>query len=134
MPILATAYLIVLVAMALMDGCWLGLIAKGFYQRSIGHLMADQVNVAAAIAFYLLYAAGLTVMAVRPALVSGDWRDAALQGGLLGLFAYLTYDLSNLATLKLVPVTFAIVDILWGGILSAFATGIAVAIASRLFR
>jgi uncharacterized membrane protein len=129
---LATAYVIILVAMAALDGCWLGFVARGFYQRSIGHLMADRVNVAAALAFYLLYAGGLTYFAVRPMLEAGDWRSGALRGGLLGLFAYLTYDLSNLATLKGVPISFAVVDILWGGALSALATGLAVMIAHRL--
>lgn len=130
---LATAYLSLLVAMAVLDGCWLGFIARDFYQRSIGHLMAEKINVAAALAFYLLYAAGLLVMAVRPMLETGDWKSAAFRGGLLGLFAYLTYDLSNLATLKGVPVSFAIVDILWGGAITASTCGLAVFVAHRLF-
>jgi uncharacterized membrane protein len=132
MAMLATAYVIVLAVMAVFDGVWLGFVAKDFYQRSLGHLMADKINAAAAIAFYLLYAAGLAAMAIRPALETGDWRAAGVRGGLLGLFAYLTYDLSNLATLKGVPMSFALVDIVWGGILSAVAAGLAVAVASRL--
>lgn len=130
---LATAYLILIVAMAVLDGCWLGFIAKDFYQRSIGHLMADRVNVAAALGFYLFYATGLAVMAVRPMLETGDWRAAGVRGGFLGLFAYMTYDLSNLATLKGVPASFAIVDILWGGAISALACAAAVFAAHRLF-
>ena len=130
---LATAYLTLLVAMAVLDGCWLGFAAKDFYQRGIGHLMAERINVAAALAFYLLYAAGLTIMAVRPMLETGDWRAAALRGGGLGLFAYMTYDLSNLATLKGVPASFAIVDILWGGVISAAVCAAAVFVAQRLF-
>jgi uncharacterized membrane protein len=130
---LATAYLSLLVAMAVLDGCWLGFIARDFYQRGIGHLMAEKINIAAALAFYVLYAAGLLVMAVRPMLETGDWKSAAFRGGLLGLFAYLTYDLSNLATLKGVPVGFAIVDILWGGAITASTCGLAVFVAHRLF-
>lgn len=130
---LATAYLILLVAMAVLDGCWLGFIAKDFYQRGIGHLMADTINIPAALGFYLLYAAGLLVMAVRPMLDTGDWQSAALRGGGLGLFAYMTYDLSNLATLKGVPASFAIVDIVWGGAISAVCCGLAVFIAQRVF-
>jgi hypothetical protein len=42
---LATAYLALLVAMAVLDGCWLGFIVKDFYRRGIGHLMAERINV-----------------------------------------------------------------------------------------
>jgi len=130
---LATAYLTLLVVMAVLDGCWLGFIAKDFYQRGLGPLMAERIKVPAALAFYLLYAAGLTAMAVRPMLETGDWRAAALRGGGLGLFAYMTYDLSNLATLKGVPASLAIVDILWGGAISATVCAAAVFVAQRVF-
>jgi uncharacterized membrane protein len=133
MAMLATAYFSLLVAMAVLDGCWLGFIAKDFYRRSLGHLMADRINAPAALGFYLLYAAGLTFMAVRPMLETGDWRGAAYRGGALGLFAYMTYDLSNLATLKGVPAGFAIVDILWGGVISAAVCACAVFVTQRVF-
>jgi len=129
---LAAAYLALIVTMAVLDGLWLGLIARGMYQRSIGHLLADQVNVAAAIAFYLLYTAGLLVMIVRPALDAGDWRSAALKGAFLGVFAYMTYDLTNLATLKGFPLHLAIVDMVWGGIITGAASAVAVLVAQRL--
>ena len=130
---LATAYLSLLVAMAVLDGCFLGFVAKDFYQRSVGHLMADTVNWVAAIAFYLLYAAGLLAMVVRPALETGDWKSAAGRGAILGMFAYMTYDLTNLATFKGVPLSFALVDIAWGGVITAVACSVAVLITHRLF-
>lgn len=64
-------------------------------------MLAESFRVAPAIVFYLLYAAGLTFFAVLPGLAEGGWRKALIWGGLLGLFAYGTYDLTNLATLKL---------------------------------
>jgi len=133
MAMLATAYLSLLVTMAVLDGCFLGFIAKDFYQRSVGHLMADQVNWIAAAAFYLIYAAGLLIMAVRPMLETGDWKSAGLRGALLGVFAYMTYDLTNLATFKGVPLSFALVDIAWGGIITAVASTVAVLVVTRLF-
>ena len=39
-------------------------------------------------------------------------------GGLLGLVAYGTYDITNLATLKGWPAIVAIVDIVWGTLLT----------------
>ena len=40
------------------------------------------------------------IFAVLPGLAEGGWTKALLWGGLFGLFAYGTYDLTNLATLK----------------------------------
>jgi len=40
-------------------------------------------------------------IAVWPALQSGGWRTALLNGALLGLVAYATYDLTNQATLRI---------------------------------
>jgi uncharacterized membrane protein len=40
---------------------------------------------------------------------------------LFGLFAYATYDLTNLATLKDFPVRMAVVDILWGTFISGMS-------------
>ena len=47
------------------------------------------------------------------------WGKTVLMGALFGLFAYATYDLSNLATLKNWPVSLTLADIVWGTVLSA---------------
>jgi uncharacterized membrane protein len=43
--------------------------------------------------------------------------EACFRGFLLGLLAYGTYDLTNLATLKNFPTDLAAIDALWGGVL-----------------
>ena len=40
--------------MLVLDGVWIGLLAKPWYQQGMGHLMAEQVNALAAAAFYLV--------------------------------------------------------------------------------
>jgi uncharacterized membrane protein len=42
---------------------------------------------------------------------------AATHGALLGLLAYGTYDMTNMATLKNWPITMSFVDMIWGGVL-----------------
>ena len=42
-------------------GLWLGLVARTFYRRHLGALMAERPNWTAAVAFYLLYVVGVTV-------------------------------------------------------------------------
>jgi len=105
------------------DMVWLGLIARTFYRKHIGHLMAGQVNWPAALIFYFLFIAGILVFAVLPAVEKGSFGRAVLLGALFGLFTYATYDLTNLATLKDWPLIVTVADILWGMVLTATVSG-----------
>jgi uncharacterized membrane protein len=117
-------YVCALTAFLAIDMVWLGLVARDFYRQRIGFLLADQVNWWAAIAFYLLFVAGVLVFAVRPALEARSLRKALLLGGFFGLVAYATYDLTNLATVKNWPLIVALVDLAWGTLLAAAVSGI----------
>jgi uncharacterized membrane protein len=117
-------YVSALVAFLAIDLIWLGIVARGFYRRQIGFLLADQVNWWAALGFYLLFVAGVLVFAVGPALEARSPRKALLLGGFFGLVAYATYDLTNLATLKGWPLIVTLVDLAWGTLLAAAVSGI----------
>lgn len=103
------------------DFLWLGIAARDFYASRLGPLLRPEPNWAPALLFYALYAVGLLVLCVRPALATGSWRKAMGMGGLLGLVAYATYDLSNLATLQGWSLAVTVADIAWGACLSALA-------------
>lgn len=105
--------------MAFIDAVWLSLIANKFYKSQIGPLLLDKPNLVAAAAFYLIYVAGIVAFAVLPALDRNAWQHALGYGALLGLVAYATYDLTNLATLKGFPLKVVVVDLIWGVILTA---------------
>ncbi len=113
------AYVSTAVVFLGLDALWLGLVVRTAYRGWIGHLMADNINMAAAGAFYLVYVVGLIVFAVAPALRDGAWSTAVIYGALFGLFAYGTYEMSNFATLRDWPISMVIVDMLWGTALSA---------------
>ena len=81
--------------------------------------MRPQPGFVAAALFYAVYAAGVVHFAVMPGLRAGGWTTALAQGALLGLVAYATYDLTNLATLKGWPIAMSAVDIAWGAALTA---------------
>jgi len=123
------AYAATAVVLLAVDVLWLGFIAKSFYRDGIGHLMADSPNLVAGGVFYLLYPVGIMLFAVAPAALYGglaapadaQWSRALLAGALFGFFAYATYDLSNLATLRDWPLRLALVDIVWGTALTAAA-------------
>jgi uncharacterized membrane protein len=107
-------YLITLAIFFAIDMVWLGVVAKSFYRKHLGYLMAPKVVWPAAILFYLLFIAGLVVFAVRPGLAAGAPLKALLLGAFLGLVAYSTYDLTNQATIKDWPALVTIVDLVWG--------------------
>lgn len=101
------------------DMIWLTVVAKNFYAKYLGYLMAQQVNMAAAVIFYILFIAGLVVFVITPALQSHSWVKALTLGAFFGLISYATYDLSNLATIKDWPMIVTIVDLIWGTVLAA---------------
>lgn len=93
------------------DLVWLAVVAKSFYRDRIGHLMADRFRGGPAVAFYVVYIAGIVWFAVGGA---DRWQDAALDGALLGFFCYGTYNLTNFATLRGWPLSLVLVDMTWG--------------------
>ena len=112
-------YAVTFVVMVALDMIWLGFVAKSFYQEGIGHLMAEKPVVPVAVAFYVMYAIGLVFFAVVVNEASTGYGKTVLHGALFGFFAYATYDLTNLATLKNWPVGLALLDMAWGTMVSA---------------
>jgi uncharacterized membrane protein len=121
-----------LFTMAVLDAIWLGLVAKPLYASGIGHLFAVKPNFVAAVAFYLIFSAGLTVFAVMPHETAPGFAGTALRAAMFGFVCYATYDLSNLATLKDWPVGLSVIDMLWGSALSAVAATVGKAVLDRM--
>ena len=90
------AYLVALLVIAVLDSLWLGWLAKDFYRREMGELMAESIR--AGCVFYLLYPATLPVLALVP--VPSTLGVALARSAADGLVAYGAYDLTNLATLR----------------------------------
>ncbi len=129
----AAAYLIFAVVFLIMDLVWLGYIARDFYREQLGALMADNVNIGAALAFYLLYVLGVLIFVVAPALEAGGWTRALMMGAVFGLVAYATYDLTNLAVMKNFPATMAYVDMAWGAAVTGISAAATVALTNVIF-
>ena len=113
-------YAAVLTGMLVLDAVWLGFIARDFYARKLGYLMAPSVQWWAAGLFYLLYAAGVTAFVVRPAAASASMGATFGRGAFFGLVAYGTYDLTSQAVVRDWPLIVTVADLAWG----AFLTGI----------
>ena len=125
------AYAAAAVVFIVLDLLWLGIVARGFYHDQIGGLLRQPFNVPAAVAFYLMYLGGVVFFAIAPGIAAQSLRTAALCGFLLGLLAYGTYDLTNLATLKGWTVSITLADMLWGGVLTMLCSVAGVAAARQ---
>lgn len=123
-------YVLTIPVFFLIDMLWLGLVATRFYQSQIGFLLGP-VNWTAAVIFYLLYIVGIIIFAVQPGLAAASLGKAALYGALFGFFAYATYDLTNLATVKDWPLLVTFVDLLWGTILTCSVASASYLIATK---
>jgi uncharacterized membrane protein len=114
-------FLVVAAAFAVIDAIWLKLM-NPFYRSHIGDLLADKPNLGYAVAFYVLYIAGILFFALRPELDGGSWLTAVGYGAALGAFDYAPYDLPPAHKLKTWPLQLIVVDILWGAALTGLST------------
>ena len=124
-------YAVAVIAFLVIDLVWLGVVARSFYQDQIGHLLRPAVNWTAAMAFYLIFVAGIVVLVVAPAIERGSLAQALRRGALLGLVTYAAYDLTNLATLEAFPLTMALVDLAWGTVLCATVSVVTYLVSTR---
>lgn len=116
---LIISYLLTAIVFFAIDLLWLGVVARGLYNKYLGNLLSDQVNWTTAIIFYLLFIVGIFIFAILPAVDKASLSKAIVMGALFGFFTYATYDLTNLATLKDWPLTIVFIDITWGAVLTA---------------
>jgi uncharacterized membrane protein len=115
------AYGVSLIVLVILDLVWLRFASDAFFRPAVGEILTDRPNFIAAGLFYIFFAAGLVFFAVLPAMKNGGIAAALLNGALLGFLAYMSFDLTNLAILKLWSVKVALIDISWGTFVSAMA-------------
>ena len=118
MKVLLVSFLIATSIFLFIDVMWLSLSVSYFYQPQIGDLLRDSPLIVPAVLFYLIYPLGVAVLVIMPKLHNGSFRSILLNGLVLGIVAYGTYNLTNMAALKGWSVNVVIVDMIWGGILT----------------
>lgn len=117
----AVAYLAILLPFGALDAVWLGFMGPRLYKPTLGDILLANVNVPAAISFYLIYPIGILIFATLPALKAGSVAPALLYGALFGALAYATYDLTNQATLRNWTLQLTLADVAWGAVASGLA-------------
>jgi uncharacterized membrane protein len=129
----ATAFIATGLGFAAIDSIWLITMSTRLYKPEIGELMAENFRLGPAIVFYLLYITGILIFAVQPALASGKWQTALVQGALFGFFCYMTYDMTNYATLKVWSLKVTILDLMWGTFLTGSAATVGLLVTRKFF-
>ncbi|WP_310235239.1 DUF2177 family protein [Rhizobium miluonense] len=117
------AYVVTLVVFVAIDFTWLSSMTNRLYRPVLAEMLASDFRLVPAVAFYMFYALGLTVLAVRPGLIGASTQTAVVCGAILGFTAYATYDLTNQATLRNWSTFLTIADLFWGTVLSSLAAG-----------
>jgi len=132
-----TRFMLIYAATALvlfpLDAIWLGYVARDYYASRMGDLLTPQPRWIFAAAFYLFYVAGVVWFAILPNLSGASLVTTALTGAALGFIAYGTYDATNLAVLRGYPASLALVDLVWGTVLTAVSAAGGMYIATRWF-
>jgi uncharacterized membrane protein len=131
MKTIVIAYLAAGIAFLIVDAVWLMAMAETLYRPLLGSKLETSFKLAPAICFYLIYVAGIVYFAVLPAIEDGRLAKAALNGAVLGLVAYATYDLTNQATLRDWPLALTLADIPWGVFVTTVGASAGFVVASR---
>jgi uncharacterized membrane protein len=116
------------------DVIWLSATGSSLYRPLLGDLLLAKFRLAPAVAFYLVYMAGIVFFATSRAIASGRWSAALISGALFGFVAYATYDLTNQATLRSWSTTITILDLCWGTVLTAVSATLGYLIAGAIAR
>ncbi len=125
------AYVVTAVVFFGLDALYLRFVGGAMYRQALGDQMADPARIVPAVAFYLIFIAGLLYFAIAPSFVLENWSAAAGRGAALGFVGYATYELTNYATLARWTPTLVFVDLTWGTLLSACASSIGYLASSR---
>lgn len=128
-----TAFVATGLGFAAIDSIWLITMSTRLYKPEIGEMMAANFRLGPAIVFYILYITGILIFAVQPAMAAGKWQTALIQGALFGFFCYMTYDMTNYATLKVWSLKVTILDLMWGTFLTGSAATVGMLVTRKFF-
>ena len=128
------AWIACIISFLVLDGLWLGLIAKNLYRQHLGSVMRLSggdlsPNWAAALIVYIALIIGVMLFVVPKA--QGHLLAALGWGALFGFITYGIYDFTNLAVLSAWNWQIAIIDTIWGMVLCGLTSLITVWISAK---
>lgn len=106
----------------LADAVMLPKVVKPKFESHLGHTLLETPRALPAVLFYLLYLGGMIWFAGWPALQAGVPELALLNGAILGLVAYGTYELVSWTVMRSWHPSMVALDMAWGTVLTAVAS------------
>ena len=103
------------------DAVMLPNVVKPLFERHMGDAILATPRILPAVLFYLLFLAGMVWFAGWPAFRDGTPSTALLNGAILGLVAYGTYELVSWTVMRDWHPSMVAVDMAWGTTLTAVA-------------
>ncbi len=103
------------------DAVMLPNVVKPLFERHLGDAILGSPRILPAVLFYVLYLAGIIWFAGWPALRDGVPSMALVNGAILGLVAYGTYELVSWTVMRDWHPSMVAVDMAWGTALTAVA-------------
>ena len=110
----------------------LKIVMRPLFERQLGNWLLEDFRLRPAIAFYLLYIAGLLCLVSIPALQTDMPAHAWFGGAVLGAMAYGTYEFTNYATLRAWSPGMVAIDVTWGAFLTGFSAWLGVTLTLAL--
>lgn len=113
------AFAATLIAFLVIDAVWISTVVRKLYEREVGELLRESPRLAPAVVFYLGYAAGIVLLAVRPGFAHDSIGVTMAYGAVLGALAYGSFTITNYSVLTHWTMTLVVTDIAWGAVLTA---------------
>jgi uncharacterized membrane protein len=113
----------------LADALMLGFVLGPLFRSVLGDSLLDGLRLGPALGFYVLYMGGVMWFAAWPAFRAADPSQALLNGAVLGLVAYGTYELTSWAIMRNWSATMVAADMVWGAVVTGISAYIGVRVA-----
>jgi len=94
---LVVLYVSTLIPFLIIDIVMLRTVMLPLFERNIGPLLAEETRIGVALIFYLFYVAGIIYFAILPGVRAEQPSLVVMNGAILGLLAYGTYEATNMA-------------------------------------
>lgn len=116
------AYGASLLAFLLLDGIWLGVIARETYTTALQGWLRQDFAVWPWIMFYLVYGVAIVHLVVAPHYAKHSGLPVVISGAVLGMAAYGAYNMTNYAILADWPLAISMKDWVWGTVVTVLSS------------
>lgn len=101
------------------DAIMLSTVMQPLFAQHLGDTLREGIRPLPAVLFYLIYMAGVVWFAGWPALRDGTPVTALVNGAILGLIAYGTYELTSWTVMRDWHPSMVAADMAWGATVTA---------------